>query len=222
MRAMKLKAQWNKDRQTLKRLDAKQKRQFIWDYYKIPIIAVVLVVMLAATGISLAVSGSKTAFYAVLVNANNEAAADPFTPLLEQGGMNMTGRKVDIEANYTLHFDNPGAADASTLQVLAALFGIGNLDLFAADEAVFEKYAEQYAFVDLRLFIPAKVLQAHEAELYYSKADDGSQIVSGLWLRSGSFLHQAGYYSGDVIIGVATNAQNFDAAVLAVQQIWIA
>lgn len=217
---MKLKEQVNQDKQTLKQLNPQQKCLFIWDYYKLPILCILLVLILAVTGITLAASSGKTALYAVLVNANNEAAADPFTPLLEKGGKDMRTQKVSVEASYTLHYENPTDMDATTLQVLAALFGIGDLDVFAADEAVYASYAKQNAFVDLRLFISADILKAHQSDLYYSEAEDGTPIVSGLWLREGSFLHEAGYYSADVIIGVATQAQNFDDAVLAIQQIW--
>ena len=165
---MKWKEQLRKDKQTLAGLAPRQKMLFIWDYYKLPILSLLLVAVLAGAGAAAAARSAHTAFYAVMVNANNEVQADPFTPLLEQGGVDMTEKSVDIEANYTLHYDDAALSDAQTLQVLAALFGIGDLDVFVADEDVFASYAKQGAFVDLGLFIPGDVLKRYKDHLYYS------------------------------------------------------
>lgn len=103
--------------------------------------------------------------------------------------------------------------------MLAALFGIGDLDVFVADEAVFDSYADQDAFVDLSLFVEPEVLEACSDALYYTENADGEQILSGIRLREGSFLHRAGYYGQEVLMGVAANAQNLDNAVTMVQQV---
>ena len=50
-------------------------------------------------------------------------------------------------------------------------------------------------------------------DLYTCTTEDGNEIVAGIWLHEGSPLHEAGYYTGDVVIGVAANAQNLDPAV---------
>lgn len=217
--SMKLKQQLRNDRQTLARLNTKQRWLFLWDYYKLPIVSVLLILVLAVTGIAAAARSARTAFYAVMINANNAAEVDPFTPLLEQGGMDMTGKGVDIEANYTLQYDDASMSDAQTLQVLAALFGIGDLDVFVANEEVFASYTKQNAFVDLSLFVAEDVLKQYEDQLYYSENQDGEPILSGIWLKEGSALHEAGYYSVDVLLGVAANAQNMEPAVLMVQQL---
>ena len=51
------------------------------------------------------------------------------------------------------------------------------------------------------------------AVAYTCTTEDGNEIVAGIWLHDGSPLHEAGYYTGDVVIGVAANAQNLDPAV---------
>lgn len=216
---MKWKAQLQKDKQTLARLEGRQRWLFIWDYYKLPILGVLLALLLGAVGTATFLHSAKTAFYAVLVNADNEATADPFTPLLEQGGMELAGKRVEIEANYTLRYDDSSLSDAQTLQVLAALFGIGDLDVFVADEPVFASYAAQGAFVDLALFVQPEVLRQYEDRLYYCQNAEGERVLGGIWLRPGSALHEAGYYAGDVLMGVAANAQNLDSAVLMMQQL---
>ena len=65
--------------------------------------------------------------------------------------------------------------------------------------------------MDLSLFIEQEDLAGHA--LYTYEGQGGREVVAGIWLKPGSPLHRAGYYTGDVIIGVAANAQNLDPAV---------
>lgn len=67
---MKWKEQLRKDKQTLAGLAPRQKMLFIWDYYKLPILSLLLVAVLAGAGAAAAARSAHTAFYAVMVNAN--------------------------------------------------------------------------------------------------------------------------------------------------------
>ena len=200
------------DAATLKTLEGgKKKRQFLWDYYKLPIGAVLCAAALVVLTMTLNLGRGDNVMYAVLVNASDTGEKQVFTTLLEEAGVDMAGKEVDVAASYTLLYDPTSLTDGVTVQVLAALFGIGDLDVFAADEPVFTSYAEQDAFVDLSLFIEPEDLEKHD--LYTCTTEDGNEIVAGIWLHEGSPLHEAGYYTGDVVIGVAANAQNLDPAV---------
>ena len=97
--------------------------------------------------------------------------------------------------------------------VLAALFGISDLDLFASDEAIFQRYADQNAFADLSKLIEPELLSRHEADLYYYDTEDGQRVLGGIVLHPGSVLHQAGYFHADVILGAAINGENLDMAI---------
>ena len=96
------------------------------------------------------------------------------------------------------------------MQVLTALFGISDLDLFAADRAVFERYAQQDAFADLSVLIDRELLAG--ADLY-TYSVEGKTVTGGIVLHPGSVLHRAGYYHGDVIVGAAINAEHLEEAV---------
>ena len=101
---------------------------------------------------------------------------------------------------------------------LAALFGISDLDLFAADEAVFEGYAQQDAFADLSVLIDRELLAG--ADLY-TYTLEGKTVTGGIVLHSGSALHEAGYYHGDVIVGAAVNAEHLEEAVAVLRQLLV-
>ena len=206
-----------RDRETLKQLDRKARLQMIWDYYKLPIIGAVCVFILAVLTIAIRISASGTAFYAVFVNAEEGGKKDGLDELLLRSGLSLDGKTIDVSANYALHYDDPANSYADTVQVLAALFGIGDLDIFAADEPVFQAYADKDAFVDLSLFIERQDLD--RMKKYTRPGEGGRELVVGLYLSSPSPLHTAGYYSGEVIIGIAANARNLDESLAFVKQL---
>ena len=202
------------DRETLKRLEPKARIQFIWDYYRLPIIAAAVGLALLITAVGLNLGRGEVAMYAVFVNTDQtglEPDAALLDAVLEEAGTDMGKKHIDITAN--LYLGQDGTYDGETIMVLSALFGISDLDLFAADEAVFRRYADQNAFADLSRLIEPELLAGHESDLYYYDTEDGQRVLGGIVLHPGSVLHRAGYYHADVVIGAAINGENLDEAV---------
>ena len=210
---MKLRQRWEKDREALKKLSGRDKWLFVWDYYRIPLIAAACVMLLTAITLLTNAGREEVALYAVFVNTDvslEEPDASALNALAETAGIPMEGKTVDLTANLTLGQTYSEAADAQTVQVLAALFGISDLDLFAADQAVFERYAQQDAFADLSVLIDRELLAG--ADLY-TYSVEGKTVTGGIVLHPGSVLHRAGYYHSDVIVGAAINAEHLEEAV---------
>lgn len=214
-----MKAAFQRDKKALRELKGHRRLEFIWDYYKIPVLAVASVLALFLLASVFNMGRGEISMYAVLVNADEETESHVFDELLARGGAQAEGRTVDVVSSYRLGDTYSEAYDAETIQVLAARFAIGDLDLFGADEAVFHSYATQDAFVDLSLFIDREILEQHQADLYTYENADGVEIVGGIWLHEGSPIHQAGYYSGDVLFGIAQKAEHMDEAIVIIFQL---
>ena len=219
---MKIKDRLAADRETLKRLEGKAKGRFIWDYYKIPIIVLAACILLGAIAVGSAVGHGRVALYAVFVNADQlDAGHDPaaLEALLIQEGFPLGNKRVDLTADLTLTgAEDLSGNDGQTIQILAAGFGITGLDFFAADPATFDRYAVQEAFADLsRILAPEYWQDLPEADRIYCETGDGRRPLQGVVLHEGSPLHEAGYFHGDVAVGVAINAENPDAALAVVR-----
>lgn len=204
------------DLEKLKRLEPKARVQFVWDYYRLPIIAAAVCLALLVTVGVVNFGRSEVAMYAVFVNTDQtglEPDAAALDAVLNSTGVDMRKQHIDVTANLTLGQSMNEVYDGETIMVLAALFGISDLDLFAADEPVFRRYADQNAFADLSRLIEPELLAGHEEDLYYYDTEDGQRVLGGIVLRPGSVLHRAGYYHADVVIGAAINGENLDRAV---------
>ena len=135
---MKLSEQIKTDAKKYKTLDsAKAKREFIWDYYKYPIIGIVALLAILVLMLVNNIGRGKVGMYAVLVNTDSlvvECDASVFDRYVEAGGWDLGNKKTDVNDGYMLGAENNEAADVETLQVLTALFSISDMDLYAADQ----------------------------------------------------------------------------------------
>lgn len=218
---MKLSEKIRRDRQRYAALSPSEKRAFLWDYYKIPILALVCAVLLGGIALLEGLNSRSVAVYAVLVNAapDTEAAQTCLEDLLTDSGMDLKGKRVDANVSLSLGQTTQEAEDAQTVQVLAALFGVSGLDFFAADEEVFDRYAVQNAFADLSKLLDPALLEAFSDDLVYVTPEDGSRQLAGVRLHGGSPLHRAGLYSRDVVMGIAENGENMEAALQLLKEI---
>lgn len=178
---MKLSERIRRDRQRYAALSPSEKRAFLWDYYKIPILALVCAVLLGSIALLEGLNSRSVAVYAVLVNAapDTQAAQTCLEDLLTDSGMDLKGKRVDADVSLSLGRENQESEDAQTVQVLAALFGVSGLDFFAADEEIFDRYAVQNAFADLSKLLDPALLEAFSEDLVYATPEGGDRQVAG-------------------------------------------
>jgi len=219
---MKLKERMQADREVFRTLNREERLLFIWDYYKIPILAAVSVLVLTVMTLISWAGKKDVAMYAVFVNSDvSVAEVRPalLDDLLAEAGVDMEGKAIDVTADLTLGKDYSNETDGQTIQILASLFGISGLDVFAAEQESFDRYAVQDAFVDLSLFLEPELYAKNGCVPYWYVNGDGREILGGILLKPGSPLHDAGYYHTDVLLGVAANAQNLEEAVAFIKQL---
>ncbi len=201
--------------ETLRRLKGRQRMHYIWDYYKVPLFVLAMAALLIAAS-ALFWSGNKqTALSVVLVNAYQETAGtDPlFTELLAASGKDPEQEQIEVDANFKLRFNGATEEDGYTIQALAALFGMGGMDVFVANKEVFDPYVEKDGFENLELWLPPEVLKQNEHRLYRCTDTKGGEIVAGVWMDENSPLLRRGYYPEPVLLGIASQAENIEMAV---------
>lgn len=220
---MKLIDRLKKDRETLDTLKTrKDKLIFLWDYYKVPIISIILVLLIGSYSLISSLTKKPVILYAVLLNSDSqivEVESNVFIDKLSKAGIDTEGKEVDINDYLTLGMDNKESEDIETLQVLNALFTITDLDVFVGYKEDFDQFKDKDAFCDLSLLIDKQLLDKHSDDLYKYEDSSGKQIVGGIILHENSPLHKARYYHSDVIIGVASNSVYMDNALAFIRQL---
>lgn len=219
-----MKAQFRQDLDNLRKLSGRKKLQFIWDYYKLPIISAALVLVFLILALVIRAPQKDTAVYVVWVNSIAQEENGYFDDLLARTGADTEKQHADVNTSLSLGIPGNEASDAQTLQVLAALFGIGDLDLFISDADIFENYAVRDAFADLSELLEPELLSAlheyAEERVYYITDAEGKEIIAGYRIPEDSGAAEAGYFTAgtEVITGVLENALNRDTAVKILQE----
>ena len=193
--------------------DTGSKITFLYDYYKVPILVILITVILIVTSVVSGIGRSRVKFHAVLLNNDclvTQYDESVFSDLMTQAGYDMSHSRVDVRTDLSL--GRGETTDADTLQVLSALFMVSDVDLYIADEEYFRSFAEQGAFADLSLLADRSLWENTPEDLFWCTREDGSEILAGIILHQGSPLHEAGYYHNDVVMGVAAQADRLQEA----------
>ncbi len=212
----------NKDRQQLFRLpDNKSRITFIWDYYKIPIIVFLSVLLLLVILLISNIGRKDASMYVVLLNNDSslrECNSTIFDETLKKTDLDLKGKSVDVNDKLSVGQEGNEAEDIETMQILTALFMISDLDLYVADKQYFDYFLEDGGYADLSLLIDQNLLERYKDDLYYWENQYGQKTLCGIILHNDSMLHKAGYYHNDVIMGVVANANNLQVAVEFIRQ----
>ncbi|MBP5280664.1 MAG: hypothetical protein J6Z03_09280, partial [Erysipelotrichaceae bacterium] len=152
---MKLSERIEKDKEQLKQLpDTKSKLTFIWDYYKIPILALCFVLSILLIMFISNIGRKDASMYVVLLNNDSalvECDDSVFDEVLKKSDMDLKGKSVDVNDKLSVGYENNEAADIETMQILTALFTISDLDLYVADKQYFDYFIEDGGYCDMSL-----------------------------------------------------------------------
>lgn len=203
------------EKEKLRTLNRRQRLQYFWDYYKLPIGAVLLAAAMLIYTLCYNAGPGKIDLNAVLVNAR-EGDSTLFSQALQAGGWKSPQVSVDTTLTYT-NAAELAEEDVATIQVLFAQFTMGDMDLFAANPEVFQRYTDQDGFENLGLLLPQQLQQTHPERLIRYTTEDGQEKIGGILLESGSPLHTGGYYSGPVAVGIVSRCEHLDEALAVIE-----
>ena len=202
-------------RKRFKTLPPKKKWEHILEYYKGWLLLGVILIAITGYSIYTAQTRKEPVLYVTMVNAS-DSESDVFQGFLENVGLDSERSCIDMNAALKLHLQSPSVQDAQTMEVLYALFGTGNLDLFAADDTVFDFFAQSGMLTDLRDYLPESFLKENADRLHtVVLSSGGKEIVAGIYPTSDSRFGHAGYYEPAAPVGIVTNAINLGTAAAA-------
>lgn len=117
---------------------------------------------------------------------------------------------ISLDSTVKVNLDGGGQTSSSGLQVLAAMFLTGDIDVFVSDEALFALECEKHAFEDLRNVLTEEQMTEYGQYLYYAEnPDTGEMTPYGLYLKDSSMCSTEGFYHAEdqPVVGVASQSQ---------------
>ena len=164
------KAEWDK----MKDRPFKEKLSYFWEYYKVHTIAAVIGVIFVVALIRSFVTSKDYALYIAIIDSydpSGEATQNWPEELADTIGFDRDDYEVFIDSSFSFGADGTSArADYVAAQKLTALLTSRSMDIMIADMTVFEQYAQNDCFVDLRTIYSEEELSAMEGLIYYTDA----------------------------------------------------
>ena len=147
----------------LKNKPLKDKVKHIFTYYKLPIIAIVLVVLMAGSFVSHLASAKRTVLHVYCLDAFvAQEREEPFLLELSQGvGIDQEKECIEITAKLNLQ-DELYEGEALAAQIMG-----GMIDVLALSEDASMQWLYQDVFADLSEMLTADQLRAYEDMLLY-------------------------------------------------------
>lgn len=201
------------EKEAFRAMTVREKAEHIWEYYKLPLLGIALVVILVAYIVYKALNPDPEAILNVaMVNASTLAVPekDAFERYLEEQGYDLEEETAIVDAS--IFMDN-SPEDYAIMETVMARIMVGDLDILIGDEEVLDGLGAIGAFTDMHELLPEEALERHEDKLIYMEPQEGGDpVAGGIWLPEGNPLEEDGYYYEPVAISLIYNGQNKELA----------
>lgn len=199
-----------------KDLSTKAKFQYIWDYYKFPILGVALGIIVVISFIVHFVTYKKPVLTLTFVNCgvdtNDNTIPDSLAPFMSENGYDTSKYTIDLNKNLTLNMDTPNASTSQDLTTLDVMIGAHSISAIFADADTFEALAERSYFVDISSYLSEDDLAQYQDDLVYTTdSDTNKSYPAGVHLTSDtcSWLKDTQTYD-DCVVGLCYEEGNDD------------
>ncbi len=196
----------------LKSMSFQARLQYIWEYYKLHIGAVLIGAVLIVSVIHQVATYREPVLTVIMVNCNDPYNADDsgFSEYLAAAGYDPEKDSVNLQASLQFS-DSQLAVSYQDAEVLGAMIASGETDLLFGTGDLIPAYAEQGAFLDLSSVVPAETLAAYEGHLLYA-ADEatGASYPCAVELTGNSWLTRNNYYD-TCYFGILNSAPHAEA-----------
>ena len=158
----------------LKTMTWKQRIGFVWDYYRLVILAVVAVIILIGMTVHHYMTTKEDISQIVLVNAKSMPADEEpdFSEFMEQYGYDPAAREVVVNDAYYVDLTSTDTSNLYSYQSLQTVIAGGGVDVLGADEMVFENLAQSGAIADLTQYFSKDELEQLKDYIFYVEDKD--------------------------------------------------
>lgn len=139
---------WQKQWETIRRLKGKDRLEYLWQYYKAVLVAVIAVVLVVYT-VAVMIRGAMQDTLLSIVVVDSEITSDEAASELEKGILDIIGTGGKYDHVETVLTATSVENDENIMKLRVSLSTAGEADVVVCGESVYEEYASQGAFADM-------------------------------------------------------------------------
>ncbi len=200
------------EKEKLREMKLKDKIDYIWEYYRLPIILVVVALALAAYFIyGLLHPAASTQFYAAMINnsIDNEVLNEYSTEFSERLKLDPKKEIIELNTNYVFQDDTQNQYSMSMKEALITYVSAKEIDVIIAPESQFNAYSYNGFFSKLSDKLPTDVYSSLTDQFYMSGTeDDAEKNAYGIYLTNTKLYKNNADNTDPYILGIVGNSQH--------------
>ena len=212
----------------LKEMSFKDKFWYIWEYYKFPIIGVIIAVFLVGSiGSAMYNNRFDTALSCAVLNSRYDSDALTVDQYFNEGFRAFIGldenTKIDVDYSMSPTFDESAMNEYSYAELakLTAMISSKGLDVMIGRPDVIDHYGEMDGFLNLEEALPPDLYEQVKDYLYpVTNAETGQESFCGLRLEDTSFGEKTGLILDNPVLTVMSNSPHTDTAIQLIRYIF--
>ena len=212
----------------LKEMSFKDKFWYIWEYYKFPIIGVIIAVFLVGSiGSAMYNNRFDTALSCAVLNSRYDSDALTVDQYFNEGFRAFIGldenTKIDVDYSMSPTFDESAMNEYSYAELakLTAMISSKGLDVMIGRPDVIDHYGEMDGFLNLEEALPPDLYEQVKDYLYpVTNAETGQESFCGLRLEYTSFGEKTGLILDNPVLTVMSNSPHTDTAIQLIRYIF--
>jgi len=202
------------ERAKLKGMSFKEKAAYVWEYYKIPIIAVIVVAIIIGSIInSVWINPEKKMYlqFAFFGGYADDSAAASMCGQLEAALMTPDEQeKLQISSASFMTDSGDPQMDMAYQEKFASMISVRELDLLVVDDADLDSMVSQGILAPVKDYLPDGLLPKVSGSLIESADENGAKDDYAIKLDGNTFFGNSGLLTDGMCIGVVVNTQNPD------------
>lgn len=213
------KERFHREAAKFKNMSLRDRLWYIWEYYKFPIIGIILVIGFTAS-IGSAIYGNRfgTALSCVILNGSytKEPQADSY---FNEGFRQFAGLNpnIKIEADYTmsLSFDDSAMNEFTyaNLAKLTAILSSHDMDVMIGPPDVISHYMQMGGFLDMKEELPPGLYRQIKDDIYTTViTETGQKSACGIYIGDTSFEKKTGLTIQNPVLAIPGNSKRKDTA----------
>ena len=212
----------------LKEMSFKDKFWYIWEYYKFPIIGVIIAVFLVGSiGSAMYNNRFDTALSCAVLNSRYDSDALTVDQYFNEGFRAFIGldenTKIDVDYSMSPTFVESAMNEYSYAELakLTAMISSKGLDVMIGRPDVIDHYGEMDGFLNLEEALPPDLYEQVKDYLYpVTNAETGQESFCGLRLEDTSFGEKTGLILDNPVLTVMSNSPHTDTAIQLIRYIF--
>lgn len=212
----------------LKEMSFKDKFWYIWEYYKFPIIGVIIAVFLVGSiGSAMYNNRFDTALSCAVLNSRYDSDALTVDQYFNEGFRAFIGldenTKIDVDYSMSPTFDESAMNEYSYAELakLTAMISSKGLDVMIGRPDVIDHYGEMDGFLNLEEALPPDLYEQVKDYLYpVTNAETSQESFCGLRLEDTSFGEKTGLILDNPVLTVMSNSPHTDTAIQLIRYIF--